>query len=168
MLERQFAFLMRQPDDAAFLVQLEPFLRALQGDPIIAAYLEDIREDLLKIVQVMEQADAELVPELIDLRNELVALRPSSDDSDAPPPGTHRTMERFEYEVTLAFFDEFVAREPPKFDEHSEGGTAGTLLNILRGKDTVHRLKLEPAGSSIVEIDPETGKPIPSTEAPTP
>jgi len=47
LLDRQVAFLLRQSEDAAFLVQLDPFLRALKGDAILAAYLDDIQDDLV-------------------------------------------------------------------------------------------------------------------------
>lgn len=122
LLDRQVAFLLRQVDDAAFLVQLDPFLRALAGDTILAEYLDDIRDDLVDITLVMEEIDAELVPGLVDLRNEFVTMRPSADDSNAPVPGSQRTSERFEYETTLAFFDEVVNRVPEHFNEHAEGG----------------------------------------------
>jgi hypothetical protein len=168
LLDRQVAFLLGQPDDAAFLVQLDPFLRALEGDTILAAYLDDIRDDLVDITLVMEKIDAELVPELVELRNELVAMRPSVDDSNAPAPGSQRTPELFAYETTLAFFDEAVDGVPGHFNEHAEGGTARTLLSILRSKDAAYRLRLESTDSSIVELDPATGRPIARSEEPMP
>jgi hypothetical protein len=33
LLDRQVAFLLKQPDDTSFLVQVEPFLRAADGSP---------------------------------------------------------------------------------------------------------------------------------------
>jgi hypothetical protein len=63
LLDRQVAFLLKQPDDASFLVQVEPFLRALQTDHRLASYLDDIREELVAAIQILEAVDAELVPE---------------------------------------------------------------------------------------------------------
>jgi hypothetical protein len=81
LLDRQFNFLLKQPDDASFLIEVEPFLRALRDDDRLASYLDDLRDELVRVIQVLEQTDAELVPELIELRNELVTLRPEADDS---------------------------------------------------------------------------------------
>ena len=166
--ERQVAFLLRQPDDASFLVQLDPFLRALEGDPIIAAYLEDMEAELVDTVRVMEAIDADLVPELVELRHEFVAMRPSSDDADAAAPASGRTLEDYAYQATFAYFDAWLSENPRKFDGNVEGGTARTLIDILRGKDTAYRYKLENAGSTMVELDQVTGQPIPGTEAPVP
>ena len=66
---------MTQPDDASFLIQIEPFLRALNSNDRLAAYLEDIRDESERVTQVLEEADAEVVPELIELREELAKLR---------------------------------------------------------------------------------------------
>lgn len=166
LLDRQVDFLLRQSDDATFLVQLDPFLRALESDMTLAAYLDDVRFALPDITQVMEAIDAELVPELVELRNELVSMRPSIDDADVSVPSSQRTVERFEYESTLAFFDEVASSVPRHFNEHAEGGRARTLLNILRGKDTAYGMRLESASTSIVELDSETGRPVPESDEP--
>jgi len=42
LLDRQFSFLLIQPDDASFLIQVEPFLRALGDDDRLASYLDDL------------------------------------------------------------------------------------------------------------------------------
>jgi hypothetical protein len=154
LLDRQVAFLLRQPDDAAFLVQLDPFLRVLRQDPILSGCLDDILETLPRIAAVMEAADAEVVPKLLELRRE-----PSEDDSGAAAPETVRTIERAVYEATLAFFDDLAAGPPRPFNQLAEGGVARTLVNILQGKDKLYTLRLEPR--TTVELDPKTGEPIP-------
>ena len=158
LLDRQVAFLLRQLDDAAFLVQLDPFLRVLEQDPILSGCLDDIRETLPRIAAVMEAADSELVPELLELRRELVELRPSEDDSGALAPETRRSLDRAVYEATLAFFDELAAGPAGPFNQHADGGVARTLVNILQSKDKLYTLSLEPG--TVVELDPKTGEPL--------
>jgi hypothetical protein len=138
LLDRQVAFLLQQPDDASFLIQVEPFLRALEGDDRLRSYLEDVLDELVRDIQVLEAVDAELVPELVELRHDLVTLRPEADDSDAERPqpgGSRQPLELLGYQQTLAYFNEQVAAEPELFNYKAEGGKAATLLHILQAKD---------------------------------
>jgi hypothetical protein len=157
LLDRQVAFLLRQPDDVSFLVQLGPFLRGLSTDPRLSAYLDDCRAEIVDLRGPMEDVDRELADELVVLRNELVALLPGTDDSGTSPPesedGSSRTPSRARYEATLAFFDEWAAGEPAPFNADAEGGTAGVLLNILQSKDRLYQPQLEPG--RIVELAPD-------------
>jgi DNA-binding NarL/FixJ family response regulator len=86
LLGRQVDFLLRQPDSAAFLIQVEPFLSALRTEPRLAAYLDDVLEEVVQVVDDMEDVDRELTSELLGLRRELVELRPEADDSHVKPP----------------------------------------------------------------------------------
>jgi hypothetical protein len=144
LLDRQFNFLLKQPDDASFLIEVEPFLRALRDDDRLASYLDDLRDELVRVIQVLEQTDAELVPELIELRNELVTLRPEADDSGAAPPappvgGTAPNVAaRFAYQQTLAYFDERAGAEPDSFNHRGQGGKASALLAVLQAKDSAY------------------------------
>ena len=138
LLDRQVAFLLKQPDDASFLIQVEPFLRALETDDRLRSYLEDVLDELVRAAQVLEAIDAELVSELVELRNDLVTLHPDADDSDAERPpsgGAPQPLAFLAYQQTLAYFDEQVAAEPELFNYKAEGGTARTLLHILQAKD---------------------------------
>jgi hypothetical protein len=56
LLDRQVDFLLRQTDSAAFLIQVEPFLRALRAEPRLAAYLDDVLEEVVHIVDAMERS----------------------------------------------------------------------------------------------------------------
>lgn len=85
LLDRQVDFQLRQEDAAAFLIQVGPFLRALRTEPRLAAYLDDVLEEVVHIVDDMEEVDAELTAELVELRRELVALWPEADDSSVEP-----------------------------------------------------------------------------------
>lgn len=106
------------------------------------------------------------MPELVELRNEFVEMRPSTDDADTPSPTARRGLEEAAYQATFAHFDTEAVRDPPKFDEHINGGIAGTLINILRGKDSTYRFALENVGSTSVELALGTAEPIAGTEAP--
>jgi hypothetical protein len=152
LLDRQVDFLLRQTDSAAFLIQVEPFLRALRTEPRLAAYLDDVLEEVVGIIEAMETVDTELTAELVELRRELVELRPEADDSDVKPPSKSdpaaaRLQARLRYRGTLAYFDEWAASEPEPFNADGEGGKAKTLLGILQNKDGAYLHEVEAAAA---------------------
>jgi hypothetical protein len=152
LLDRQVVFLLRQTDSAAFLIQVEPFLRALRSEPQLAAYLDDVLEEVVDIVSAMEEVDAELTSELLQLRRELVELRPEADDSnlEAPSESDSRAAKlqaRLSYRGTLTYFDEWAGSEPEPFNADGEGGLAKTLLGILQNKDTAYLHEIEAAAA---------------------
>jgi hypothetical protein len=153
LLDRQVEFLLGQEEDADFLVQVEPFLRALRSEPRLALHLEDLRSEVLDSIRVMEEIDAELTPELVALRRELVELAPALDDSDAVRAGGQAPDLSFEH--TLAFFDEYLAAPAPQVKTDGSGGHAGTLIGILQSKgmsyDKAH--EKETAGETESEAD---------------
>jgi hypothetical protein len=158
LLDRQVDFLLRQPDSAGFLIQVEPFLRALRTEPRLAAYLDDALEEVVGIVDAMEEVDAELTSELLELRREFVELRPDADDSDWEPPSDSdsraaKLQARLSYGGTLAYFDEWAAQEPELFNADGEGGVAKTLLGILQNKDTAFLHEVEAATARGQETD---------------
>jgi hypothetical protein len=141
LLDRQVDYVLRQGSDEDFLIQVEPFLRALRSDPRLAAHLDDLREEVVDIVRVLEQVDAELVPELVELRRELVELRPATDDCDATAPTETEPRTamraRVEYEATLAFFRQAQTRDGL--------GRVGVPLDAFRALPTRCPPCLEPA-----------------------
>jgi hypothetical protein len=152
LLDRQVDFLLRQPDSAAFLIQVEPFLSALRTEPRLAAYLDDVLEEVVQIVDDMEDVDRELTSELLDLRRELVELRPEADDSNVKPPSESdspavKLQASLSYRGTLAYFDEWAGSEPEPFNADGEGGLAKTLLGILRNKETAYLHEAEAAAA---------------------
>jgi hypothetical protein len=172
LLDRQVDFLLRQTDSAAFLIQVEPFLGALRTEPQLAAYLDDVLEDVVGIVDAMEEVDAELTSELVELRRELVELRPEADDSNLEPPSESdspavKHQARLSYRGTLAYFDEWAASEPEPFNADGEGGLAKTLLGILQHKDTAYLHEVEAAAArhnAGAEANPED---VPTDQPPT-
>jgi hypothetical protein len=159
LLDRQVDFLLRQTDSAAFLIQVEPFLWALRTEPRLAAYLDDLLEDVVHVIAAMEEVDGELTSELVQLRRELVELRPEADDSSAEPPAeadapAAKLQARLSYKGTLAYFDEWSRSEPEPFNADGDGGLAKTLLGILRTKDTAYLHEVDSAATA-KEPEPE-------------
>jgi hypothetical protein len=124
LLDRQLDALAGQPGSAEFLVSVEPFLRALESEPRIAIHLEDLREETLGRVRVLEDVDAELLPELIALRKRLTSLRPVLDDSDAPAPD--EGGEEDAWTGSLACFD-VIAGSAPK------SSTTRVMVRVANG-----------------------------------
>ncbi len=152
LLDRQVDFLLRQTEPAAFLIQVEPFLRALRTEPRLAAYLDDVLEELVGVVDAMEEIDGELTSELLELRRELVELWPEADDSNLEPPSESdsqavKLQARLSYRGTLAYFDEWASSEPEPFNADAQGGLAKTLLGILQTKGTVYLHEVEAAAA---------------------
>lgn len=152
LLDRQVDFLLRQAESAAFLIQVEPFLRALRTEPRLAAYLDDVLDEVVGIIDAMEGVDAQLTTELVELRREFVELRPEADDSDLKAPSESGSpaatlQARLSYTGTLAYFDEWAASEPEPFNADGNGGKAKTLLGILQNKDTAYRHEVEAAAA---------------------
>jgi hypothetical protein len=122
LVDRRVAVLLRQEDPLAFVLGIEPFLAALQSDPIIAWLIEDIMEDVASIVGRMEEADREAAAELQSLRAQFAQLE-----------GVAR------FESNLALFDDLARAEPPAFTAEGVGGRAGPLLALLRELDVETR-----------------------------
>ena len=163
LLDRQVDFLLRQTDSAVFLIQVEPFLRALRTEPRLAAYLDDVLDEVVQIVDAMEEVDVDLTSELVELRRELVELRPDADDSNLEPSSESdsraaKLQSRLSYRGTLAYFDQWASSEPEPFNADGEGGLAKTLLGILRNKDNAYLHEVEAAATakeSEARVDPE-------------
>ena len=147
LLDRQVAFLLRQSDDVAFLVQLDPFLRALEGDTTLAAYLTDIRDDLMGITLAMEGRTLRSSRSWSSCAPSLSRCDRASTIPTRRSPRPSARSSGFSMR-TLAFFDKVADDVPGHFDERAEGGTARTLLNILRSKDAAYGLRLESTDST--------------------
>jgi hypothetical protein len=169
LLDRQVDFLLRQTESAAFLIQVEPFLRALRTEPRLAAYLDDVLEEVVGVIDAMEEVDTELTTELVELRREFVELRPEADDSDMKPPSESDSPAatlhaRLSYRGTLAYFDEWAASEPESFNADGKGGKAKTLLGILQNKDTAYRHEVEAAAARKDDLEDDSSEAQPQTE----
>jgi hypothetical protein len=135
LLERQAAALAQQQTSVDFLVSVEPFLRALANEPRIAVHLEDLRDETIDRVRVLECTDAELVPELVELRRQLVKLRPDLDDSNMPQPTPDQNEQS--WNDSLARFDAVAIADPEPLNYNGDGARAELLLEILNSKASV-------------------------------
>jgi hypothetical protein len=172
LLDRQVDFLLRQRDSAAFLIQVEPCLEALRSEPQLAAYLDDVLEEVVRIIDDMEGVDTELTSELLTLRYELVELVPETDDSNVEPPSESdlralKLQWRLSYKGTFAYFDVWAASEPEPFNADGHGGLAKTLLGILQNKDAAY-LHERQAPSAATESEADTDPAGGATEGESP
>jgi hypothetical protein len=62
-----------------FSFRVEPFLRVLQSEPRLAAYVDDVLEEVVEIVNAMEAAEADLTSEL---RGEWADFEPEPFNAD--------------------------------------------------------------------------------------
>lgn len=84
-----------------------------------------------------------LTGQFIALWRELVEPWPDAHDSDVTPDlesrsSAARLQARLSYRGSLAYFDEYVARDPETFNAEGKGGRVKTFLGILQNKDTAY------------------------------
>jgi hypothetical protein len=139
LLDRQAAALAQQQTSVDFLVSVEPFLRAVRDEPRIAVHLEDLRDETIDRVRVFEGIDAEMVPEIFELRRQLVELRPDLDDSNIPQPTPDQDEQP--WNDSLARFDAVVLADPEPLNYKGDGARSELLLEILNGKASVFGMK---------------------------
>jgi hypothetical protein len=142
LLDRQAAFLLSQEGRTEFLVQVELFLRALETEPRLAAYLEDVIGEAVDAYNELEAADEALRPELIHLRSEFARLIPALDDSGMEHP-SGLSGDLIPYQGSLAFFDELAEGPAPRLSIDGSEGRAATLIRILQAKAELHRYQQE-------------------------
>src|SRR4051794_13843158 len=87
LLDDQRAFLIEQ-DGADFIRQVPRYIAALEDDSQVATLLDDLRHDGQTVFAEYDEHDRDLVPMLVELRNELVSIAPDADDSSMQPPST--------------------------------------------------------------------------------
>ena len=142
LLDRQFNRL-RDQDGAEFVQELKVFYEFVttSGPAEVTSALLELREDAARIEREFNAHDAEMVPELVDLKARLVATVPETDDSQAPRPTTDWPREPFEWLYTLANFDQLTTGGPDRFmlKQGGDESTSGMLLRILENR--VHLLQ---------------------------
>lgn len=136
LLDRQTEFLLRRPTDAEFLIQVPTYLRALRDEPRLAIHMEDLLREATALLSRHEAHDARAVPELVTLRDELVALAPKIDDAAASPPTDGAPTALLAWRLTLAAFDRLVAGDlaPYVSDGRPAHGKTRALIAILNPK----------------------------------
>jgi hypothetical protein len=165
LLDRQSDFLLRQTDSEAFLIQVEAFLRALQTEPQLVAYLDNVLEEVADIVGVMEEADGELASELTELRHELVEHRPRLMTQTPRPRLTPTQAGRARSQATKRRSRSSTNTPSPSrvLSTPTAKVWAKTLLSILQKKDAAYVREAKAAASDGVDAAAE---PV-SAEAPS-
>jgi hypothetical protein len=137
LLDRQHQRL-QEMTGAAFVQELKRFHDFITGGPAdVVAALATLRAAAAASEAAFVEHDRELVPELVELRNDLVARVPEADDSAVPRPAV-RGIPAMEWMFGLANFDEVAAGGPERsiqrdgYDQSASGMLARILEHKLR------------------------------------
>jgi hypothetical protein len=106
-LDRKHAFFVRADDGLAAL-QLARYLAWMTSEPLVRDVLAELDGEAAD-VHAWEEAESQIVDELLSIRTELVARAPDQDDSSEPEPPAH-TIDSYRWYATLASFDKLAAR----------------------------------------------------------
>jgi hypothetical protein len=135
LLQRQTDFLLSR-SDADFLVQIEPFLRALRGEPQIEIHIADLRREAGELAEAWNEITIGGLPQLIDLRNRLTQLQPAADDSNLQRPSEIGRGNAFlEWDFSLNRFDALAANPPGNVNRRP---ASAHLVAILQAKEQKH------------------------------
>jgi hypothetical protein len=135
LLDRQHQRL-RERDGAEFVQELRHFYDFITSGPApVVAALAELREEAAGTERVFEEHDRELIPELVQLRNDLVACVSDIDDSDAPRPAG-RGAASMEWAFGLANFDQLATGGPDlvRVNQGLDTSASGMMLRILEQK----------------------------------
>jgi hypothetical protein len=133
LLNWQTDFLLRQETDAEFLVQVPAYLQTLRGEPRLAIHMEDLDREAALLLAAHEPHDSQELPELSQIRDELVQRAPEAGDSEEAPPSGGLDMLR--WAMTLAAFDPIVSGELQPASTSGFGlGRTGHLVEMLQAK----------------------------------
>ena len=99
-------------DGADFLRQLCRYSEAMERDPRAAAVLAELVADAKRLLNSYSQHEEELVPRLVELREEFVRLAPDADDSSMEAPA-ESTLASPSWMASLAYFDQVAHSGPP-------------------------------------------------------
>jgi hypothetical protein len=132
LLDRQYQRLAER-DGAEFIRELRPFYTFItEGPAAVVRALAQLRVEAASQEQTFQEHDQRLIPELVGLRDELVARAPEIDDSDVPRPAG-RGVPSMEWQFGLANFDELATGGPDRLAVHQDLDTSasGMMLRIL-------------------------------------
>lgn len=134
LLDRRFAFL-DGLEGGAFVRELARLIEAMEADPRFGPHIADLGREAEEAVRKLARDDRRLVTEAVRLRDELITISPSSNDSGASPPGDDQLDPS--WASTLAWFNlrlasEFVHR-PSTFEMKVET-KARQLLSCMKTK----------------------------------
>jgi hypothetical protein len=134
LLDRQVRFLLEKKG-AAFFRQLSQFVKFIHEEPRLAVCLEDMRKDATEARHLYLKHDEAFVPQLVELRRELVKLGPGVDDSTMTPEEGYNDPHR--WGASLAKFDLITAGKIAlswEVDTTKDTTRSGKLFGIIETK----------------------------------
>lgn len=126
-------------EGAEFLRRLPQFVDRLHDETELGDVLSEMRDEAEKAQKEFSQSETELREEAKTLRQRLVELAPTADDSDAQEPDEFGSRAYSDWRFTLAYFDRLAdedhpVRMPKLPSDSIEEGPLPHLLNVLKGK----------------------------------
>lgn len=135
LLDRQHQRL-HERDGVEFVQELRRFYDFINAGPgPVTEALAELRDEAARIERTFEEHDGELIPELVELRNDLAARAPDIDDSDAPRPAGRGTAS-MEWAFGLANFDQLATSGPDlvRVNQGLDTSASGMMLRVLEQK----------------------------------
>jgi hypothetical protein len=142
LLDRQYARV-RDKDGAAFFVELRRFVELIESQAQLTQTLDELRAEAAATEQAFREHDARLVPDLVELRQELVRLAPEADDSTMTRPQQEILTPVPAWNFSLANFDQVATDGPDHVIQRTgyDDSRSGMLVAILQNK--LRRLQWE-------------------------
>lgn len=131
LLDRQVAAAMRRQDPAEFMLALVRFVGFLRSDARLAVHVEEIRREAEVYTEAWRHHEADVIPQLVRLRDELLKLVPALDDSAMTEPTFEESSMAFER--SFALFDRLAAGRPRR-DNVIEGNRGGLYDSTRSGE----------------------------------
>jgi hypothetical protein len=134
-LDRRFAFVL-DAEGSLFLRELNRLLNELASDHRISEHLASLGREAEGLAAQLRTLDERITKRAVALRNALVTLAPSCDDSKTAPPRDHVADPNWRF--TLAGFDRRVEQwnpHPPFTFPHNVETKADDCLAVLKNKD---------------------------------
>jgi uncharacterized membrane protein YqaE (UPF0057 family) len=135
LLDRRYARLVEK-EGAEYLRELRTFIAFLEECRDVKRALDQLRAEAQAAEDAFREHDEHLVPQLVALRDELIAQAPEADDSQAPRPESEFDRPPLVWLHTFANFDAIVDRTGDQCIQRtgSDDSRSGMLIAILAAK----------------------------------
>jgi hypothetical protein len=136
LLDRQYARLAAQ-DGAGFIQELRRFYDFLTAGPApVSDAVRVLRDEACEVEEAFNRHDDELVPQLVEIRNELVNQAPDADDSNLQRPQGTRDLATAHWTYSLANFDLVASDGSDRLivNQGYDASRSGMLLRILESR----------------------------------
>jgi hypothetical protein len=124
--------------DIEFVRRLRRFYEFITDGPEpVRAALKELRGEAAERERAFQEHDRELIPALVELKQELVERATEADDSNVPRPRSGgRGLPSLHWQYGFANFDQLVTGGPDRMLAHEgvDMSVSSMLLSILQGK----------------------------------